>query len=221
MKWEPVAAMVVLLLLGVWVVYGPSLKNDLRPGATTGRFTLPGVKGELEMVRERSGPGGTPSEPSFRFLPADGPPSRVISAAEFREMVGDSAYDRVVGATGNVALRMLGVSGWGNVAWVAVGFLGQGLFFGRMFVQWVQSEKKRLSHVPESFWWFSLAGGVMLFTYFAWRQDLVGVLGQTSGVVIYARNLRLIHKQRRRNGRAGAPADGGSEAVVASATGRS
>ena len=219
MKWEPVAAMAVLLLLGVWVVYGPSLKNDLREGATTGRFTLPGVKGELEMVPEPGGRGGNSSEPSFRLLPAGERPSRVISAAELRELLGDAAYERVVGATGNVALRMFGVSGWSNLAWVAVGLAGQGLFFGRMFVQWVQSEKKRQSHVPESFWWFSLAGGAMLFTYFAWRQDLVGVLGQTSGVVIYARNLRLIHKQRRRAGRAGMTPDGVPEAAPVSASG--
>jgi lipid-A-disaccharide synthase-like uncharacterized protein len=41
-------------------------------------------------------------------------------------------------------------------------------------------------------------GGVFLFTYFVWRQDFVGVLGQSTGIVIYARNLRLISKQRRR-----------------------
>ncbi|MFN0011290.1 MAG: lipid-A-disaccharide synthase N-terminal domain-containing protein [Phycisphaerales bacterium] len=199
MKWGPVAAMIVLLLLGAWAVYGPSLKHDVRPGALTGRFTLPGVKGELEMLPAVAG-----GEPTFRFLVAPtgstaaAAPARVVSAAEFRAMFGDDALARVSDATGNVALRMLGVSGWGSVVWVAVGLAGQGLFFGRMMVQWVQSEKKRLSHVPESFWWFSLFGGAMLFTYFAWRQDIVGVLGQTSGVVIYARNLRLIRKERRR-----------------------
>jgi lipid-A-disaccharide synthase-like uncharacterized protein len=41
----------------------------------------------------------------------------------------------------------------------------------------------------------------MLFIYFAWRQDPIGVLGQTSGVVIYARNIRLIQKRRRREAR--------------------
>ena len=33
----------------------------------------------------------------------------------------------------------------------------------------------------ESFWWMSLFGGVMLFSYFVWRQDLSGGIGQTSG----------------------------------------
>ncbi len=48
------------------------------------------------------------------------------------------------------------------------------------------------------FWWLSFLGGVCLFTYFVWRKDAVGVLGQATGVVIYARNLRLIHKERTR-----------------------
>jgi hypothetical protein len=52
--------------------------------------------------------------------------------------------------------------------------------------------------IPASFWWLSLFGGVALFAYFVWRQDFVGVLGQSSGIVIYARNIRLIYKRRRR-----------------------
>ena len=44
----------------------------------------------------------------------------------------------------------------------------------------------------------AVVGGVMLFSYFVWRQDFVGVLGQSTGIVIYARNLRLIYKHRRR-----------------------
>jgi lipid-A-disaccharide synthase-like uncharacterized protein len=52
--------------------------------------------------------------------------------------------------------------------------------------------------VPEIFWWFSFAGGLFLFVYFVWRKDIVGVLGQATGVVIYARNLRLIYKQHAR-----------------------
>ncbi|MAY73785.1 MAG: hypothetical protein CMJ31_03500 [Phycisphaerae bacterium] len=85
--------------------------------------------------------------------------------------------------------------------WVAVGLLGQAAFFGRMLAQWIMSEKRGESIVPEAFWWLSLIGGVSLFTYFVWRVDIVGVLGQSTGIVIYARNLRLIRKQRRRQAR--------------------
>ncbi|MEL7472603.1 MAG: lipid-A-disaccharide synthase N-terminal domain-containing protein, partial [Planctomycetota bacterium] len=81
--------------------------------------------------------------------------------------------------------------------------------------QWVVSEKKRQSVVPEAFWWLSLVGGAALFTYFVWRRDIVGVLGQSTGVVIYARNLRLIHKQRRRERRAALEAERSAEAAAA------
>ncbi|HLU39328.1 MAG TPA: lipid-A-disaccharide synthase N-terminal domain-containing protein [Planctomycetota bacterium] len=91
---------------------------------------------------------------------------------------------------------MLNISGWGGVAWVVLGFVGQALFFARMLVQWIASERRRESVVPIQFWWFSLLGGLMLFAYFIWRRDIVGVLGQTTGVVVYARNLRLIYRRR-------------------------
>ncbi|MEM8758571.1 MAG: lipid-A-disaccharide synthase N-terminal domain-containing protein, partial [Planctomycetota bacterium] len=93
------------------------------------------------------------------------------------------------------------ITGWGNAVWVLVGLGGQAAFFGRMFIQWVISEKRRQSQVPELFWWLSFLGGACLLTYFVWRVDVVGVLGQSTGVVIYARNLRLIQKQKRRDRR--------------------
>ena len=52
------------------------------------------------------------------------------------------------------------------------------------------------SEVPVVFWWLSLAGGLLLFVYFVWRKDPIGVLGQSTGVAVYARNLRLIAKER-------------------------
>ena len=68
-----------------------------------------------------------------------------------------------------------------------------------MAVQWVASEREKRSVVPRAFWVLSLLGGILLFTYFAWRKDIVGVLGQSTGIVIYARNLRLISKERLRS----------------------
>ena len=97
------------------------------------------------------------------------------------------------------------VTTWGGFFWVFIGLTGQLLFFGRMFVQWLVAEKEKKAVIPPSFWWFSFFGGIMLVAYFAWRQDVVGVLGQTTGVVIYARNLQLIHKERRRQALSAAP----------------
>lgn len=81
-----------------------------------------------------------------------------------------------------------------GVAWVALGFLGQLLFTGRMLVQWLASERSRRSVVPVAFWWMSLGGATMLLVYFVWRKDIVGVVGQATGWLIYLRNLRLIHR---------------------------
>ena len=86
-------------------------------------------------------------------------------------------------------------SAWG-VLWVSVGFLGQALFTFRMVLQWLASEKHKRSVVPVGFWWGSLLGGLMLLTYFIWRKDIVGILGQSTGVFVYARNLILIYRTR-------------------------
>jgi lipid-A-disaccharide synthase-like uncharacterized protein len=83
-----------------------------------------------------------------------------------------------------------------GLVWVAVGLLGQLLFTGRMLVQWLTSEKTRRSVVPVSFWWMSLVGATMLLVYFIWRRDVVGILGQATGWIIYIRNLILIQRSR-------------------------
>lgn len=83
-----------------------------------------------------------------------------------------------------------------GLAWVALGLGGQILFTGRMLVQWLASEKSQRSVVPVSFWWMSLIGASMLLVYFIWRRDIVGIIGQATGWIIYIRNLVLIHKAR-------------------------
>ncbi|MET0224741.1 MAG: lipid-A-disaccharide synthase N-terminal domain-containing protein, partial [Terrimicrobium sp.] len=45
---------------------------------------------------------------------------------------------------------MFNVTSAAGVAWVALGFLGQLLFTGRMLVQWLTSEKSKRSVVPVS-----------------------------------------------------------------------
>jgi lipid-A-disaccharide synthase-like uncharacterized protein len=79
--------------------------------------------------------------------------------------------------------------------WLAIGFLGQGFFFMRFFVQWIASEKKKTSVIPQSFWYFSILGSATLLLYAIWRQDPVIMLGQSVGFFIYFRNLYLIHRK--------------------------
>ena len=52
--------------------------------------------------------------------------------------------------------------------------------------------------MPVYFWYFSLAGGATLLTYALYRADPVFVLGQSMGLLIYARNLWLIHTSNQR-----------------------
>lgn len=83
-----------------------------------------------------------------------------------------------------------------GLAWVTLGLGGQLLFTGRMLVQWLASEKSRRSVIPVAFWWMSLIGSTMLLIYFIWRRDIVGILGQATGWVIYIRNLVLIQRSK-------------------------
>lgn len=92
--------------------------------------------------------------------------------------------------------RLLNISTPLGIVWVSLGLLGQVLFTGRMILQWLVSEKKKQSVVPPAFWWMSLIGASMLITYFIWRKDIVGFLGQGTGWLIYTRNLWLIYKSK-------------------------
>lgn len=80
--------------------------------------------------------------------------------------------------------------------WLGVGFLGQGLFFMRFFVQWIASEREKRSTVPVAFWYFSLGGGIVLLAYAIYKLDPVFILGQATGLLIYIRNLMLIRRHK-------------------------
>lgn len=80
--------------------------------------------------------------------------------------------------------------------WLALGFVGQAAFFGRFFVQWIASERAKRSVVPLAFWYFSIAGGLILLSYAIYRKDPVFIVGQATGLFIYLRNLALIARNR-------------------------
>ncbi len=95
-------------------------------------------------------------------------------------------------------MSLLHVDSQTELLWVIFGFAAQGMFTGRFLVQWIASERARDSVVPVAFWYFSLAGGMMLLSYAIYRADPVFILGQALGVLIYVRNLWLIYAKRRR-----------------------
>jgi lipid-A-disaccharide synthase-like uncharacterized protein len=84
-----------------------------------------------------------------------------------------------------------------EMAWIAIGFVGQFLFMMRFLWQWIQSERQRRSIIPIAFWYFSLAGGLTLFAYAVHRRDPVFITGQSLGIIVYTRNLLLIRRERR------------------------
>lgn len=80
-----------------------------------------------------------------------------------------------------------------DTIWLGIGLAGQTLFFMRFLVQWIASEKSRRSVMPRAFWYFSLGGGAILFLYALHQRDLVFSIGQGTGLLIYSRNLMLLH----------------------------
>jgi lipid-A-disaccharide synthase-like uncharacterized protein len=78
--------------------------------------------------------------------------------------------------------------------WIGIGFLGQGLFFGRWVVQWIASERNAQSRVPVAFWYMSLIGGFITLAYAIYRKDPVFISGQGIGTFVYLRNLVLIYR---------------------------
>lgn len=205
MKWEPAALMVILLGLGVWLCKGP-WNHDIqpRPGTRVVDIQIGPSKGYLEI--DTTAPTTVPETPRFRALMRDGFESQPLTAEQIKALIGPKQFDDMMAAGSNWLFRLLKITSWAGVAWVLLGFAGQFAFAGRMIVQWLVSEREKQSIVPASFWWMSLFGGLAVFAYFVWRQDIVGVLGQCSGVVIYARNLKLIAKNKRRAEREAAAA---------------
>ena len=89
--------------------------------------------------------------------------------------------------------------------WIGIGFLGQGLFFGRWVIQWIASERNAESRVPVSFWYMSLIGGLITLAYAIYRKDPVFISGQGVGTFVYLRNLVLIQRAGQTKGQSRPP----------------
>lgn len=185
--------MAILVGLGLWIAMGPGSTPNfpIDRDATTSKVLIGETRGVLEVVRNAKDKS---TELSFRLWLSDGPAvPPTISRAEAESILGPTIVNRCLNGRGWV-FRFFQVTTWSSLVWIGIGFFGQFLFSGRMLLQWIISEKKERSVVTESFWWFSLVGGVTLFCYFVWRQDPVPMIGQASGIVIYARNIHLIRR---------------------------
>lgn len=87
---------------------------------------------------------------------------------------------------------MLGEFSTAEKVWLGIGFTGQALFFCRFLVQWIASEREKRSVMPVAFWYFSIAGGLIVLAYAIYRRDPVFIAGQSFGCMIYLRNLWFI-----------------------------
>jgi lipid-A-disaccharide synthase-like uncharacterized protein len=82
--------------------------------------------------------------------------------------------------------------------WLAFGIVAQLLFTARFLVQWLASEREGKSVMPLSFWYFSMAGGLMTLIYGIVRREPIIIMGQALAMVIYTRNLILIFRNKAR-----------------------
>ncbi len=148
------------------------------------------IRVRMEMRDTRSNPHLVRLEDgTYRWYITNGNGTRV-------EMTSEEFSERLYAEIHSVQwwAQIFNISTPMGILWVTIGLVGQILFTGRMVVQWVMSERAKRSVVPAAFWWMSLIGATMLLTYFIWRKDLVGVLGQGTGWLIYIRNLYLLYR---------------------------
>jgi lipid-A-disaccharide synthase-like uncharacterized protein len=78
--------------------------------------------------------------------------------------------------------------------WHILGIGGAIIFYGRFWVQWIASEIKKQSLIPNVFWYMSSVGSLMLLAYAALTQSPLGTLSQNLNIIIYGRNLVHIWK---------------------------
>jgi lipid-A-disaccharide synthase-like uncharacterized protein len=76
---------------------------------------------------------------------------------------------------------------------LGIGFLAQGLFSSRIFLQWIISERHKKVLTPKLFWEISLFASFLLFVYGYLRDDFAIMLGQVITYYIYIRNMQLEH----------------------------
>jgi lipid-A-disaccharide synthase-like uncharacterized protein len=81
------------------------------------------------------------------------------------------------------------------MVWLTIGLIGQFCFSGRFIVQWLASEKEKKSVIPLSFWYFSVLGGLLLLCYAIYKKDPVFIIGQSTGLFVYCRNLYFLRRE--------------------------
>ena len=119
MKPAPLIAMAALLFVGMWLVLQPTLKR--------GSYDLDIRVGSMEILLARD-PGEGAS--SYTVVAPPEMAGKHISADELDIFL--SGRIRAWNERPGWARTLLGffnITGWGTFGWVAIGLIGQGLFF--------------------------------------------------------------------------------------------
>lgn len=86
--------------------------------------------------------------------------------------------------------------------WLVIfGSLGQIIFTLRFVYQWLYSQKRHTSILPFGFWLISLSGSLIIVSYALVRYDPVLLLGQSTGLIVYSRNLWICHLEKKQQHR--------------------
>ena len=76
--------------------------------------------------------------------------------------------------------------------WLLIyGSMGQIIFTLRFVYQWIYSKRTDESLLPIGFWVISLFGSLIIVSYAIYRRDPVLILGQSTGLIAYSRNIYL------------------------------
>ena len=84
-----------------------------------------------------------------------------------------------------------------NNFWIFFGFFAQFIFFLRFAVQWYQSEKNKKSVIPDSFWYLSVIGSILILIYSIKQSDVVFTTASFLNLLIYIRNIFLNKKNKK------------------------
>ena len=94
--------------------------------------------------------------------------------------------------------------------WKVVGWLGNAVFSCRFLVQWYATEKHKRVTIPQAFWWLSLIGAMLLFSYaLFYQKDSVFIFAYAFTWIPYIRSL-IIHRRTKASAKKGCSGCGGS-----------
>ena len=82
---------------------------------------------------------------------------------------------------------------------IIMGSMGQVIFTLRFVYQWYYSKKFGASVLPVNFWIISLVGSLTIALYGIIRLDPILILGQSTGFIVYIRNIMIGNRETKKD----------------------